>query len=267
MNGLREQIQADLDKPIQRGLRWVSLVGAVYLLARIAVSLWMDAAAPRLVLNLPRGLAALVLLGFFLRLGAERLPPGRLQVFAAAGLGTVLLLPFAQLLALGQASSTADLMLDLVVTGLLLRSRWLYYPALLVPAVAWMVLLAARGVPDALSWQLGVATACMVSLILRHYTGSLIASQAALRFQDLSRRERQGQLIEELEEALGRIRTLKGLLPICSHCKKIRNDQGYWEQVEKYVQERSEAEFTHGICPDCARELLREERERRASKG
>jgi tetratricopeptide (TPR) repeat protein len=55
-----------------------------------------------------------------------------------------------------------------------------------------------------------------------------------------------------IREAMAKIKTLSGLIPICSHCKKIRNDQGYYEQLEKYIQEHSEVVFTHGICPDCA---------------
>ena len=49
--------------------------------------------------------------------------------------------------------------------------------------------------------------------------------------------------------------TLRGLIPICASCKKIRDDKGYWSQVEVYVRERSEAEFSHGICPDCMKKL------------
>lgn len=61
----------------------------------------------------------------------------------------------------------------------------------------------------------------------------------------------QQQLIAELEDALSRVRTLSGLLPICSWCKKVRDDRGYWRAVEAYIEEHSQAEFTHGICPDC----------------
>jgi DNA-binding response OmpR family regulator len=57
--------------------------------------------------------------------------------------------------------------------------------------------------------------------------------------------------IRMLEEALAKIKTLHGLLPICCYCKKIRNDQDYWQQIEAYVADHSQAEFTHGICPDC----------------
>ncbi len=59
----------------------------------------------------------------------------------------------------------------------------------------------------------------------------------------------------ELQEALATVKLLSGLLPICANCKKIRNDEGYWKQIEIYVREHSEAEFSHSICPDCIKEL------------
>jgi HAMP domain-containing protein len=61
------------------------------------------------------------------------------------------------------------------------------------------------------------------------------------------------KLIRELKLALSDIKTLSGLLPICSHCKKIRDDKGYWTQIESYIHEHSEAEFSHGICQECAK--------------
>jgi hypothetical protein len=62
-------------------------------------------------------------------------------------------------------------------------------------------------------------------------------------------------LIKDLQEALNSVKTLKGLLPICASCKKVRDDKGYWNQIEAYVSEHSEAEFSHGICPECAQKL------------
>lgn len=59
------------------------------------------------------------------------------------------------------------------------------------------------------------------------------------------------KLIKDLKAALARIKTLSGLLPICAWCKKIRDDKGYWEEVEAYVAKHSDAQFTHGICPEC----------------
>ncbi|MCF8109730.1 MAG: GAF domain-containing protein [Desulfohalobiaceae bacterium] len=61
-----------------------------------------------------------------------------------------------------------------------------------------------------------------------------------------------------LQKALGQVKTLKGLLPICANCKKIRDDQGYWKQVESYIGERSETEFSHGLCPECEQTLYPE---------
>jgi hypothetical protein len=63
------------------------------------------------------------------------------------------------------------------------------------------------------------------------------------------------RLISKLQDALDRIKTLNGLIPICSSCKKIRDDKGYWNKLEKYIQEHSNAEFSHGICPDCMKKL------------
>lgn len=63
---------------------------------------------------------------------------------------------------------------------------------------------------------------------------------------------------ERLKDQLAEIRTLRGILPICSSCKKIRDDQGFWEQVEVYFRNHSDVEFTHGICPECARNLYPE---------
>lgn len=59
----------------------------------------------------------------------------------------------------------------------------------------------------------------------------------------------------ELRDALAQVKTLSGLLPICANCKQIRDDKGYWSSVEKYISTHSEAEFTHGICPDCLGKL------------
>lgn len=70
------------------------------------------------------------------------------------------------------------------------------------------------------------------------------------RKQDEAERE---HLILELQNALAQVKTLSGLLPICSVCKKIRDDQGYWNRIETYISEHSCAQFSHGICPDCAK--------------
>jgi GAF domain-containing protein len=63
------------------------------------------------------------------------------------------------------------------------------------------------------------------------------------------------ETIAKLEKALAEVRTLRGIIPICAGCKKIRNEQGYWQQVEQYIMSHSEAEFSHGLCEDCVESL------------
>ncbi|MBL7996716.1 PAS domain S-box protein, partial [bacterium] len=89
----------------------------------------------------------------------------------------------------------------------------------------------------------------------RHY---IITFVRDITERKKNERERE-RLITELKEALANIKTLSGLLPICSSCKKIRDDTGYWNQLEIYIEKHSEADFTHGICPDCARKLYPED--------
>lgn len=67
-------------------------------------------------------------------------------------------------------------------------------------------------------------------------------------------KEKQG-LINQLQKALDKVKTLSGMIPICANCKKIRDDRGYWNQIESYIHKHSDADFSHGICPDCANEL------------
>jgi len=83
-----------------------------------------------------------------------------------------------------------------------------------------------------------------------------IRVELSLAQQEIQRRKRVEKekegLIAQLQLALSEVKTLRGFLPICANCKKIRDDAGYWQKIEKYIEERSEAKFSHGICPECA---------------
>jgi DNA-binding response OmpR family regulator len=74
----------------------------------------------------------------------------------------------------------------------------------------------------------------------------------------LSLQDRLAERVADLQQALANVKVLHGLLPICSYCKRIRGDDQYWTQVESYIAERSDAQFSHGICPPCATELEKE---------
>ena len=93
---------------------------------------------------------------------------------------------------------------------------------------------------------------------LRDLQRQLAAQNAQLR-QEIAERKRaeseREQLIVELQAALANIKTLRGLLPICASCKQIRDDRGYWTEVEVYIRDHTEVEFSHGLCPDCAKKL------------
>jgi DNA-binding response OmpR family regulator len=83
----------------------------------------------------------------------------------------------------------------------------------------------------------------------------------------LTLQERLSQRVAELQQALNNVKTLHGLLPICSYCKRIRGDDQYWQQVEKYIADRSEAQFSHGICPSCYADVEKEIERTRAARS
>jgi hypothetical protein len=87
-------------------------------------------------------------------------------------------------------------------------------------------------------------------------------ASALLALLDITERKQIEQekerLVVELQNSLAKVKKLSGFLPICASCKKIRDDKGYWRQVEEYVSDHSEALFSHGICPDCMRKLYPE---------
>jgi PAS domain S-box-containing protein len=85
-----------------------------------------------------------------------------------------------------------------------------------------------------------------------------LLTDISARMEREAERER---LIEELRLALQEKKTLSGLLPICAHCKKIRDDQGYWKQIEVYIHSHSAVEFSHGVCPDCLEKWFPDEAE------
>lgn len=84
-----------------------------------------------------------------------------------------------------------------------------------------------------------------------HYDGILVDVTERRRAEE--ERER---LIADLRQALDRVRTLSNLLPICAYCKKIRDDQGYWSQIEQYISDHSDTRFSHGVCPECAAKVM-----------
>lgn len=114
----------------------------------------------------------------------------------------------------------------------------------------------AHGAEGLLADASGGTTPILRSSRTIEHKGSALAIES---FFDIGERKRAAaereRLIGELQEALSKVKLLSGFLPICASCKKIRDDKGYWNQIETYIHEHSEAEFSHGLCPECAKKL------------
>ncbi|MDA3875005.1 MAG: hypothetical protein PF795_13735 [Kiritimatiellae bacterium] len=100
------------------------------------------------------------------------------------------------------------------------------------------------------SFQLGVGFICEISQNV--FFLMMNSKRAEANF--IQAQSKLNATVTDLKKALSEVRRLQGILPICAHCKKIRDDQGAWQGIEKYVHERSDAEFSHGICPECVKE-------------
>jgi hypothetical protein len=100
----------------------------------------------------------------------------------------------------------------------------------------------------------------ITSVAIRDKQGDVVGYQGTIRdiTAHVAADKERERLIDELQKAMARVKMLSGLLPICAWCKKIRDDEGYWQQMEIYIRDHSEADFTHGLCPDCAKKFRSE---------
>ena len=159
---------------------------------------------------------------------------------------------------IGGAARGPSLFLGFAYTGLVTILLWYFVaplpfrfqlPLALISTVGDLYLLSRN--PDV--HQL-IRRSLLASLIL----ANVVAATSTWIFHRLKRRaftalRREEELRIGMEAALAEVKTLRGILPICGHCKRVRNDAGSWQQVEEYVREHSEADFSHGICPECIR--------------
>jgi len=109
--------------------------------------------------------------------------------------------------------------------------------------------------PEWKGWRVELTLIWPILLNLLYWSLPSVLSWESER----EKRKEREKLIQELQEALAKVKTLSGFLPICMSCKKICDDKGYWEQVGVYIRDHSEAEFSHGICPDCMKKLYPDE--------
>lgn len=93
-----------------------------------------------------------------------------------------------------------------------------------------------------------------VDYITKPFKDVEVIARVRTHIQLKKAKDKQDQLIGQLQDALKQVKQLSGLLPICSHCHKIRNDKGYWQRVDAYISSHSDAQFSHSICPPCLRQ-------------
>lgn len=110
-----------------------------------------------------------------------------------------------------------------------------------------------------LSGTLNTVIALIILLGLSYMNGMITDKALATTQEELKKNIKLNEMLEKkVEERTSELKILRGYLPICSECKKIRDDKGSWSQIESYIRKHSEAEFSHGICPDCAKKLYPE---------
>jgi hypothetical protein len=139
-----------------------------------------------------------------------------------------------------------------LVAGVALRSKWRFVLAqVFCTCLALLSLAHWVGPGGVLGNALILLSSVLISVLMWVYLRRLLEALSALQVKDQALLRERTLLVRELRESLANVRALQGLIPICSHCKRVRDDAGFWQQVEAYVQARSGAKFSHSICPAC----------------
>ncbi len=255
----RDEIYNEVLGLYMRGYRTASAIIGTYYLLLIPMHFVAQSPGVGRQMIVPNLLTAAVFLGSSLGIYRGWILPRQWSLIAI----TCLLAPTANHLLLmgltGRVELTSDLMLILTAASVVSPRLKLHLIILGSCLTSWIVgVLVVHPNGDRLHWGLGLLSASLVSLALHSIVSRLALTQARLRVRDAHLAENQKRITQELREALENVQILRGLIPMCGHCKKIRDDSGYWTQVENYIEARSEAEFTHGICPECAHQLKRE---------
>lgn len=242
-----------------RGYRTASAVIGGYYLLLIPIHFVAQPPGVGIQMIVPNLLTAAIFLGSSLGITQHWILPRQWSLIAI----TCLLAPTANHLILmgltGRLELTSDLMLVIAAASVVSPHLKLHLTILGSCLASWIVgVLVIQPKGDLLHWGLGLVSASLVSLTLHGIVSRLSWMQARLRVRDAHLAERQKRISQDLREALENVRILRGLIPMCGHCKKIRDDSGYWTKVESYIEQRSEAEFTHGVCPECLTGLKRE---------
>lgn len=255
MDDCRIQIRKEMERPLVEGYRNLALALGIYLLILMPFTAFTDTPGKPLRIGCA-GIAVIILLLAYLRLRSPHRSMSEALSLAALAMTALLGHIIITQHALQAPYLTSDYMIWLVATALVFRRRPWFIATLVSGIAAWLATF--PGLPSddhTLHWVLGITSAAVVATALHLLLGRIQEAQEHLRMEDHIRQRTNEQLIELLADAIENNRTLRGLIPICSDCKKVRNDDGYWQQVEHYISEHSEAQFSHGVCPTCAQRM------------
>jgi len=149
--------------------------------------------------------------------------------------------------------------IDIVLSDLgLPESRGLDTLNLLLPAAGSLPVIVLTGLSDHIVGAEAVHAGAQDYLFKGQVNGDLLIRAILYGLERKKMEVEREGLVQELKEALAKVKLLSGFLPICCSCKKIRDDQGYWQQIESYISDHSNAEFSHGLCPECSKKLYPE---------
>ena len=148
---------------------------------------------------------------------------------------------------------------DIVLSDLgLPESRGLDTLNLLLPAAGGLPVIVLTGLSDQTVGAEAVRAGAQDYLFKEQVNGCLLVRSILYAIERKRMAAEREELVQELQAALAKVKLLSGFLPICCSCKKIRDDQGYWQQIESYISAHSDAEFSHGLCEECAKKLYPE---------
>lgn len=253
---LEQRFHETVDAQFRAGLRWAAFLLAGFFLAitlhRLLVlpagSSRGLLAAESALLTLAYGLTALLL---------PRARPGTPATEDAAvfmALGALANAAFLMVL-LPQPIQTTNFILVQVGAALAIRSTRRLVLVQILALAGWVALFQRLPNPSAPDhWGFALASGLLLAAAFHLFMRATLARMKALALETGLLLRQRGRLIRDLRLSLDRVKTLRGLIPICAYCKKVRDDEGYWHAVEHYLAQETEARFTHGICPACRAE-------------
>ena len=259
MDEIQQQIRTDLERQFRQGYRMGFSLIACFFVLLIPYYLTEYPYPLGLRISGITAVAVVLLAGILAALSWDRIPPKHYQIMGALGMGVILLPVMAQLYLHGPWRLHVAVGLVMVINALIFHRLWYFLLSEIVTVGLWVgISLRFLDAADRINLGIAALSALVVSVAANTLMVGLLKNQAKLRIQDLTREREKERLLLALQTAFEQVKTLRGLVPICAQCKKVRDDMGYWQRVETFVEEHSHAEFTHGLCPECLEQLEKE---------